>query len=303
MGSNSSKLTEGAILIELEKPYYYPGETVLGKIYLNFNQNFNTHGIELNLEVEEFTSFREQKYRKRGSSNIQFDSHQQNNHHHQNNHNNHNHNHQIGVNVNNTSPTTSQFYSKIRYGKRLLFKCSQIIIPFLNNTIYTGQYVYPFSFMIPVNLPGSFEYYDHENTAYIKYILEIKALNSHSSNHIKNEILLIVRQSPQFFQYPTKLSDTKSISTWCCFGKGSSTLNISYEKNYYCPEEKVNVICELDNTRCQLNGTCIKLALMQTITLKDKKCRTKYLSRKVAECRYQGLYVIYYLYIKILIYI
>jgi len=156
--------------------------------------------------------------------------------------------------------------------------------------IYAGQYVYPFSFMLPGHLPGSFEYYDYENTAYIKYILEAKALSSTGSNHIKNEILLIVRQSPQFFQYPTKLSDTKNISTWCCFSKGSSTLNISYEKNYYCPEEKVNVICELDNTRCTLNGNAIRLALMQTITLHDKKNRTKYLTRKVAESRYAGVY-------------
>jgi len=156
--------------------------------------------------------------------------------------------------------------------------------------VYSGQYVYPFSFMLPAHLPGSFEYYDQDNTAYIKYILEARALSSASVNHIKNEILLIVRQSPQYFQYPTKLSDTKDISTWCCMSKGSSTLNISYEKNYYCPEEKVNVICELDNTRCTLKANCIKLALIQTITLQDKKNRTKYLSRKLAESRYTGVY-------------
>jgi hypothetical protein len=157
--------------------------------------------------------------------------------------------------------------------------------------VYSGQYVYPFSFMLPPNLPGSFEYYDTENTAYIKYILEAKVISSNSNEHIKNEILVIVRQPPQFFQYPTRLTDTKNISTWCCLGKGTSTLNISYEKNYYCPDEKVNVICELDNTRCQLDATCIKLGLIQTITIRDKKNRTKFLSRKVAENRYERRYV------------
>ena len=277
MGSNSSKVIEGGILIELEKPYYYPGEMVLGKMYLNFHQNFKSHGIELTLEVEEYASFREQKRRRNNNPN--------HNHNHNHNHDNKLQNQPLVPNQNTT------FYSKLRYGKRVLFKSSQIIITFNNNFISSGQYVYPFSFMLPPNLPGSFEYYDLENAAYIKYLLEVKALSSHSSNHIKNEMLIIVRQSPQFFQYPTRLSDTKNITTWCCFGKGSSTLNISYEKNYYCPEEKVNVICELDNTRCQLKATCIKLALMQTIVIKDKKNRSKFLTRKLAESRYDGHYV------------
>jgi len=257
MGSNSSKVVEGGLLIELEKPYYYPGEMILGKIYLNFHQNFNTHGIELGLEVEEFGSFKEQKQRTKVLSNDH----------------------------------RSRFYTKVRYGKRILFKSNQIIITFQSGMVNSGQYVYPFSFMLPPNLPGSFEYYDLDNTAYIKYILEAKVISSNSNNHIKNEILVIVRQPPQFFQYPTRLTDTKNISTWCCFSKGTSTLNISYEKNYYCPDEKVNVICELDNTRCNLDANCIKLALIQTIIIKDKKNRTKYLSRKVAENRYDSRYV------------
>jgi hypothetical protein len=255
MGSNSSKVVEGGILIELEKPYYYPGEMIVGKLYLNFHQNYNSHGIELGLEVEEFGSFKVMKQRRENKR--------------------------------------SRFYSKVRYGKRILFKSSQIIISFQNAMVYSGQYVYPFSFMLPPNLPGSFEYYDVENTAYIKYILEAKVISSNSKEHIKNEILVIVRQPPQFFQYPTRLTDTKNISTWCCLGKGTSTLNISYEKNYYCPDEKVNVICELDNTRCQLDATCIKLGLVQTITIRDKKNRTKFLSRKVAENRYESRYVLY----------
>jgi len=68
-------------------------------------------------------------------------------------------------------------------------------------------------------------------------------------------------------------------------------LNVSYEKNYFCPDEKVNVICELDNTRCQLNATCIKLRLYQVISLKDKKQRVKIIRRNVAESQYQGTYL------------
>jgi len=172
-----------------------------------------------------------------------------------------------------------------------LFKTTQFLYKFHNNVINQGQYVIPFSFMLPSHVPGSFEYYDNENIAYIKYILQLRALSSGKSEHITNSILLIVRQPPNFFQYPTKLSDTQTIRTWCCFNKGVSTLNVSYEKNYYCPDENVKMVCELNNSNCNLNGSSIILSLFQVITLKDKKNRTKILPRKVCESRYDGVYL------------
>ena len=266
MGTKSSKTVEGGILLELEKPYYYPGELIVGKIYLNFQQNFASDGIYLTLEGEEFVSFKQRKTRK-SQRNINYE--------------------------NNTNNNQTKSYIKTRTGKKIIYKQEQLIIPFRDSMIYSGQYIYPFSFMLNPSLPGSFEYYDEQNSAYIKYILDVKVQSKVSDHNIKNEMLLIVRQPPQFFQYPKRLSDTKNISTWCCFDKGSSTLNISYEKNFYCPDEKVNVICELDNTRCQLKSNSIKLALIQTIILKDKenKSRSNFLCRTIAESRYDGHYV------------
>jgi len=175
--------------------------------------------------------------------------------------------------------------------KEFCLKQPNFYIKFHNNTINQGQYVIPFSFMLPSQVPGSFEYYDNENIAYIKYILQIRALSSGKTENITNSILLIVRQPPNFFQYPTKLSDTQTIRTWCCFNKGVSTLNVSYEKNYYCPDENVKMLCELNNRDCTINGSSIILSLFQVITLKDKKNRTKFLPRKVCESRYNAVYL------------
>jgi len=100
---------------------------------------------------------------------------------------------------------------------------------------------------------------------------------------------LIVRQSPQNFEYPTKLSDTKNISTWCFFSKGTATLNVSYLKNHFSPDESMQVVCELNNTRCTIDASSISLQLFQAITLRAG-AETKYLNRKIAETRYSGNY-------------
>lgn len=251
MGSNSTKSVEGGLIIDLDKSYYYPGEIIHGKIYLDILQDFETSGIELEIEVEEYTSFNELKKIKN---------------------------------------TQNKSQIKKREGKKTLYNNTQCVFKPDNNLLQQGQYIYPFTFMLPLNMPGSFEYYDNENVAYVKYIVEVRAV-SLSTKHIRNTILLVVRQPPQFFQYPTKLSDTKTISSCCCLDKGASTLNISFEKNYYCPDEKVNVICELDNTKCSLTGKCIKLVLFQSITIADKKNRVKVLSRKIVENRFESVYV------------
>ena len=271
MGSKNSKSPDG-ILIELDKPYYFPGELIFGKIYLNLFQNHYSSGINLTIQGEEFVSYSEMKIKKGN-----------NQHNSNNNHNNKN------------TSSNNQKYVKKREGKTIIYRCSELIIPFHDSIIQAGQYIFPFSFILPSHLPGSFEYYDNDNFAYIKYIIQASSESFKSHQTLKNDFLLILRQSPLYFHYPTRLSNTQNLSTWCFFNKGSSTLNISYEKNYYCPEEKVNVICELDNTRCKLKATSIKLSLIQTIILKNKqdKNRNKILSRVVNESRYDGQYVNY----------
>jgi hypothetical protein len=162
-----------------------------------------------------------------------------------------------------------------------------------NNVFGMGQYAYPFFFVLPPNLPGSFEFYDFETRCCVKYIVTAKALSwLENIRDISHKNLLIVRQPLKFFQYPTNLSDTKNITTWCCFSQGTATINVSYPKNFFCQNEAVQVLCELNNTRCKLNASCIKLQLIQQITLRFQY-GARYFSRIVAQCRDEAQYVIF----------
>jgi hypothetical protein len=200
-----------------------------------------------------------------------------------------------GMNMN-THQTNNQVSSTLRVlrtGNNCLFKNSTLMYTWNNNLISVGQYAYPFSFYIPQHLPGSFEYYDADCTSYVKYIVTARTLSWAGLNDIISSSLLLVRTPPTIFSYPTNLSDTKNITTWCFFSKGTATINASYPKNHFTPDESVQVICTLNNTRCQLNATAIVLQLFQQIHLKssDLVAHNKYLSRCISESRQTGNFV------------
>ena len=177
MGSKNSKSPDG-ILIELDKPYYFPGELIFGKIYLNLFQNHYSSGINLTIQGEEFVSYSEMKIKKGN-----------NQHNSNNNHNNKN------------TSSNNQKYVKKREGKTIIYRCSELIIPFHDSIIQAGQYIFPFSFILPSHLPGSFEYYDNDNFAYIKYI--IQASSESFKSHQTPEIILFIFLCPSHCTFGT----------------------------------------------------------------------------------------------------
>jgi hypothetical protein len=269
MGASHSTKRKGGIIMDFDKPFYYTGEEVQGSVYLNLKENFATRGLEISYEVIEYTSFWDR------SSHDQYRYHKIHKNHYKHHCENHLH--------------RSKYNKIIREGRKILFKNSSII----NSTkISVGQYVFPFKLQIPFNLPGSFEYYDRDNLGYIKHQISARLISlDEPENDIFNSTILMVRQAPRYFEYPAQLSDTKNIYSWCCFPRGHTTMTISYAKDFFSPDETVQVICDLDNTRCGVDAIFIKLELFQRITLKDNFFHTLYLTRKIAEQRYDGVYV------------
>lgn len=253
MGVTNSSSHKGGFLIDLDKPYYYPGEIVYGKIYSCFQEPFDCVAVEIEISGEEFVSFEEKKHKK---SNLK------------------------------------ETYMKKRYGRRTLHKSSQILFRPYNNLINQGHYIYPFSFILPLNLPGSFEYYSKDYSAYVRYTLELKAIPFQKEvEPIKDQMVVVIRQPPTHFQYLSKVSDSKPIETCCCIGKGVSTVSLQIERNYCCLDEEVNLTCEFDNSQCRAQGKRLDLALFQIISVKDKKDRKRVLIRKLNEYSYSDRYV------------
>jgi hypothetical protein len=288
MGQQQS--TFGGVFLNFDKPYYYPGDLVTGNVYINMLNAFDTKGIELNVEVVEHTSF----YHSAGiigdetkhyTPNTTYTRQEVMSHQRE----------LVGRDDNNGQTIVNSTATKIlRQSTSTLYRTSNLLNTWSGNRINIGQYAFPVKFGIPSNLPGSFEYYDGDSSAYVKYIVTVKAYSRSGTNDMVYSTILIVRQPQQFFSYPNNLTDTRSITEWCFFNKGSSTLNVSYPKNFYVPGETVQVICNLNNTNCQLNATRFKLQLIQRIHLKvnDDRMRNLYINRIITESIVDGHYVI-----------
>ena len=232
MGNNNCKNSEGGYMIHLDKPYYYPGEIVHGKIYSHFIKNFESSSVEFEIKGEEYTCVNHKKTSKKNNNGT---------------------------------------YIKKRESSNILYNETHLLFKPENNIINQGHYVYPFTFKLPLNLLGTFEYYDKDIKAYIKYILEVRAIPLNGSSAIKNQVMLIIRQPPYSYGYTSKMSDKKLIKTCCCLSKGDSNISVSFEKNYYCIEDRVNVVCEFDSSKCSVSLNSISLNLWQMIIVKDNK--------------------------------
>jgi len=246
MGNHQKKNCGG--VVQFDQPFYYPGNYVTGTIFLNIIDAFNSRGVELNIKCVEGVSVMED------------------------------HRREIEENGN------RRFVNEQRElkDKQKLFQ-NKNFLPNFQNNISIGQYAYPFSFIIPAHLPGSFEYYTDRISAYIKYEVKVKILPFYEKEEVmKFSTILIVRQPPSSLNYPQNLTDTKRITTWCFFDKGNATLNVANQKNHFAKDEVIQLQCNLDNTRCTLDSTNIGLELVQKITLRIKG-NARYFNRMVAQ--------------------
>lgn len=269
----SSSLNLGGIVIEFDKPFYYPGNTVSGNIYIDLKEDYHVRGLDFTFETIEYTNFLDYDWVYDYDSGYYriMDGHDRSSH---------------------PRHRTKNKIQVLREGKRILYTYSAEIAKFKNNRIIKGNYIIPFTFIIPLNLPGSFEYYDESSAGYIKYIITTHLRSDLESQYdIVNSNILMVRQNPGFFNYPHHISDTKILTGFCFLDKGRATLNASCTKFSYSPNEKIQVVCEIDNTQSLLNAKSIQLELFQNISLKSKAGYTKYITRKITEAKYELFYV------------
>jgi len=247
MGNSNSNKHHGGV-IQFDQPFYYPGNLVTGTIFLNVIDIFNTRGVELSIKCIESVKAIEDHF----------------------------------VEVVENGVRRNVREDREFKDKNTLFQ-NKNFLPNFNNIINIGQYAYPFSFIIPAHLPGSFEYYTDRISAFIKYQVKVKILPINDEKPFKFSTILVVRQTPSMFNYQQNLTDTRQITTWCFFNKGTATLNVSYQKNNFALDEIIQMQCNLNNTRCQLDSTAIMLQLFQKITLKIKGTTNKYFTRMIAE--------------------
>ena len=192
MGSGESKDPNIDIYMQLDKPYYQAGEMVTGNVYLNAKMSVGYDALYIR-----FTG-REEVYWEQ---------------HHQQGGGQHHHQHRVEVYQNSRESYQEQF-----------------ILSKFNGSVPMGHYTFPFQFLLPNGLTGSFE---RDSQNFIRYSLSsyltsFKEKKDNQTFTIKMTILQNLRM-----QYGpllvSQVSNPKCCG--CCANYGHTKVTLMIDKN------------------------------------------------------------------------
>ena len=245
MGSKNSKKQEihreeyGDIFLDINKETFYPGEKISGNVYLYLKKSYPGNQLMIRLKGKEFVYFAEVKDRLiAGDKGYASYTHRQH------------------------KETTLQFSIPLfSWGN------SGVIPP--------GQYTFPYSFSLPINIPGSFFQKRWcllgEIAYYIEAVLDppLKSIINKKGKGIKLNYkckINIVQPKKNGNEY-IKLEAKVNMFCLGCVPKGQSKIHIAFGKDTYLPGEIARAQLEIDNRNANYKCTKLTFVLRQTLTL------------------------------------
>jgi sporulation-control protein spo0M len=231
----------GDIYIFLANRNYHPGEQVNGMVYVNLGKTFPAGAITLKLEGKE-------KFKHYWAES-----------------------HQVNDGTNRTERVI-----KDDSEKKTAFKAEFPIASFPGQKIPAGQYQFPVCFVLPSNIPSSFNYkWKNEGKkcyAKIEYEMKVK-LEAHGEDGddlLKRKQVFIVNAPLKSWPESKSKSETKEITCYCCFGKGPMKISSHFDKDAYMPGETAQAYIEVENGS---SYECEKITaeLIQYIEMKGKR--------------------------------
>ena len=165
MGQSNTQSEYGGMYIQTDLPYCISGSTVTGKIYIQIYKQFPAERLILKIEGKEKWKWTETRTRT------------------------------VGHGEHKRHETYEVKFDE----SHIVFNFNQVIYYFNNGWIPPGQYVYPFSFVLPKECPAS-SYYTGTNksVAFIRYSCKgiFDAADYTHIKDIKYKCRLVVRQVP-----------------------------------------------------------------------------------------------------------
>ena len=137
-----------------------------------------------------------------------------------------------------------------------------------------GQYIYPFSFILPKNIPGSFENYSDSANACVQHYIKVKINNKNEESNIsqyRGYGFILVRNLVENFKYPGAVQSETNLSR--CLRSDDNVKMIIELTNYN--ENSINDKIEgtliIDNRHSENVCTGINIYVNQTLTLAVNK--------------------------------
>jgi hypothetical protein len=228
----------GKLKVKLDKPFYTPGETINGVLYLELEDSVDVDKVYVKIKGKEKVEWEEVWYEQL------FETRDD------------------GEKV----PTEKEEHVNEYDEKESFFKKKVVILPDGDTTLGAGKYAFPFQLELPERgkkgskLPGSFaikqghDRFGWRNVrgqtrklkAKIEYSLKaVVDLDDSKDLEYKMDITMFPER-PETIATP---SDTKDASVMfcCCINRGDLTMSATIDKNVYAPGETAHAILTVDN--------------------------------------------------------
>jgi hypothetical protein len=216
--------TNGRIQLQTEFPFYEPGNTINGVIYLEIFNPTQANCIEIEVKGQEKVAFTRYYMENEGDRQVERSE-------------------------------------RVKASKRFAhFK--EPVYPIPGGQLAPGLYQVRFQFVLPDKMPSSINFKDKSTRerpkAKIKYFVKAVLKTGFFENNMKYKQVLAIREPPVQFKMNEQQAENANIKTWCCIDQGFSKMWANYEKNIYLPNETAKAMIHIDNSECTLNVTEVK---------------------------------------------
>ena len=264
MGNSSSQNRHfpAHIFANADRPGYYAGEMVTGRVYLMVNETFPCQGVYLSLKGEEraWVHRIHRRSEKKGKHTHHYDEYEN--------------------------------YKK----RKIIFEANQIVLQMLpgsNGLLEPGQYEIPFQFHLPSNLPGSFfeerriggefpanrDFYSEIVYSLKAYVDEGKVLPVNQQIASKS-FLKVGTANPGSFE-PVLAEQTRGMYKCCCFKQGDLYMKTYPDEAVYKEGDRIKLNLEVAN-RSKQNIQKIDVRLIRKMKLKVVRTSRSRKHRKVS---------------------
>ena len=235
------------VFFDIQKPFYYPGEQILGSILIEFLDSINCSQISIISKGKQYIRINKKNISCEIEDDLYFDDSFEEG-------DTDNTKNKAEKNIENIEETKTLY----KYKKNLK----------INNTnILKGKYTFPLEIDLPNNIPPSFLYIDNNIYIEIIYTLIIKF----EGVNYKEVFPFILRQKEKSFNYP-KFTEHKKILGECCWERGETTIKINPVEKYNLLGNNIKFNVLINNENSGMPGTPLNIELYQKLIFfpKDK---------------------------------
>ena len=160
-------------------------------------------------------------------------------------------------------------HKQIHRGEHVCCDYKAQLVAIKENILMPGQYQFPFTFILPDSLPGTFHYESRRVKGDISYELQASTIVIEKS--ISPLVYFLPFQVQE--QLPSATINQKQSKilqvSGCCSSPGFTTLHYQLDKNYLNTTDNIKIMVELDNKSCTARIKGIGLTIMQRLSLKS----------------------------------